>query len=270
MEHTDMMRLVPLYSGSSGNASVLEAGQVRVLIDAGKGLKLLREALALVDIPPESIDAVLITHEHADHIAALGAWVRKYATPVYANAATWEAMEPKLGRVPEGCIRIFESERDFYLKGMNVLPFRTPHDAAESVGYRFSYAGRTVTFMTDIGHMTERLLSAAEGSDLLLLEANHDEEMLLAGDYRYDLKRRILSDRGHLSNENAGKTIAKLYPRGVRNVILAHLSENNNYEQLALTTVESVLRMEQIPEGAVQLTVAHRNRPTGIFEIAAK
>lgn len=261
------MRFIPLFSGSSGNALLLEAGSVRVLIDAGLPAKSIEQALGQAGIPPETLSALLITHEHTDHIRGVGAMARRYRLPVYANAATWEAMEDKLGKLPPSVLRVFETGRNFYLKELNILPFATPHDAAESVGYAFTYKGCRMCSVTDVGHVDHSLLDILAGSRLLFLESNHDEDMLKAGPYPYQLKRRILSERGHLSNNSAGKALCKLYARGVRNVILGHLSRENNYEELALATVKSALLMEDVPEAEMHIAVAHRDRPTGIFTI---
>jgi len=263
----ESMRFIPLFSGSSGNALLVEAGTARVLIDAGLPAKTVEQALLCAGIPPQTLTALLITHEHSDHIKGVGPLARKYDLPVYANAPTWEAMEGKLGKLDPANMRTFVSGQDFFHNGVNILPFKTPHDSAESVGFAFTYKGLRICSATDIGHVDHALLDILEGSRLLFLESNHDVDMLKVGPYPYLLKRRILSDNGHLSNENAGKAIAKLYRRGVKNVILGHLSRENNYEELALTTVKSVLQMEDIPEDAMHITVAHRDRPTGIFTI---
>jgi phosphoribosyl 1,2-cyclic phosphodiesterase len=259
------MKFSPLFSGSSGNCSFLEAGSVRILIDAGLPGRAITDALSKLDVTPDTLSAILVTHEHSDHINGVGVLARKYKLPVYANERTWIAMRDKIGNVPQGQIRIFETDRDFYLRELNVLPFSTPHDSAESVGFCFMHKYSKISTMTDIGHVSGRMLDIVEHSDLLLLESNHDVEMLLAGSYPYHLKQRILSDKGHLSNENAGKSLAKLYLRGLRNVILGHLSHENNLEPLALETVKMVLRQEDIPDTAVNIGLAHRDRPSGIY-----
>lgn len=261
------MYIAPLFSGSSGNSLLVEAGGTRLLIDAGKPAKTIEEALSGFGLSPSDVSAILITHEHTDHIAGAGVLGRKYRIPIYANAATWQAMENAVGSLPPGCRREFETGRDFYIGEVNILPFSTPHDAAESVGYCFYAKGRKLTVMTDIGHMTENLYTAAAGSDLLLIEANHDPELVSSSRYPYPLKRRILSDRGHLSNENCGRALCRLYKSGVRGAILGHLSRENNFEQLALETVRAELDREQIPRGDFRLWVAHRDGVTGRFAV---
>lgn len=261
------MMFCPLYSGSSGNSTLLEGGGARVLIDAGLPGKMIERALSEAGVEPHTIDAIVITHEHSDHIRGVGVLSRRYGLPIYANEGTWRAMNGQLGAIKPANIRIFETGRDFYIKALNILAFATPHDAAEPVGYSFSAAGRKVSVMTDIGHINNNLLCAVEGADLLLIEANHDVPMLQAGSYPYTLKRRILSDKGHLSNENAGKALAKLYLRGVRNAILGHLSRENNCEQLCMETVRAALRLEDIPDEEFRLAMAYRDRPAGMFRV---
>ncbi|MDO5111245.1 MAG: MBL fold metallo-hydrolase [Clostridia bacterium] len=259
------MRLIPLFSGSSGNCILIEADGVRLLVDAGLPGRTIEGALSAAGVLPETLTGILVTHEHTDHTRGVGVLSRKLNLPVYANAGTWAGMQADVGPIALCNMRMFETGRSFFVDKLLVQPFATPHDAREPVGYCFSAEGRCASVMTDVGYIHEGLLDAVEGSDLLLIESNHDEEMLKVGPYPYPLKRRILSDQGHLSNENCGKTLCKLYKRGVRCAILGHLSKENNYEQLAMETVRSELRMEDIPDEEFKLTVAHRDRITGVF-----
>ncbi len=261
------MRLIPLFSGSSGNCILLESGGVRVLIDAGLPGRTIENALLSVDVEPTTLGAILVTHEHSDHVRGIGVLSRRYDLPVYANAGTWEGMEAEIGRIASKNIRIFETGTEFYVKELLVRPFSIPHDANDPVAYCFHGDGRCAGVMTDIGYVREDMLDAVQDSELLLIEANHDEEMLKVGPYPYPLKRRILSDKGHLSNENCGRALGKLYLRGLCCAILGHLSKENNYEQLALETVRAELREQDIPDAAFHLTVAHRDRVTGVFEL---
>ena len=161
-------------------------------------------------------------------------------------------------------MRVFETERDFYLGRVNVLPFKTPHDANESVGFVFRCGAGKLSILTDAGHITDHMLDAVAGSDLILIESNHDVDMLKAGPYPFPLKRRILGDNGHLSNDACG---AALYGRGVRRAVLGHLSRENNFESLALETVRAALRASDIPDEAFALSIAHRDRIGEMFEI---
>lgn len=261
------MLFCPLFSGSSGNASFLEADGARLLIDAGLTGKAIEDALCKIHIAPESLSAILITHEHNDHVSAAGVLSRRYDIPIYANAGTWAGMLPLVGETKPSNMRVFETDRDFYIKDVNVMPFKTPHDANESVGYVFIHGGVKLSVMTDIGHVDEPLLAAVDGADLLLIEANHDVDLLKAGTYPYHLKQRILSHTGHLSNEKAGQSLARLYARGLRRAILGHLSRENNFEELALETVRCMLRSEDIPDEAFDVSIAHRDRIGGIYRI---
>lgn len=258
------MRFCPLFSGSSGNALFVEGEKERLLIDAGLPGRTVEQALRLIGVAPETLSAILVTHEHSDHVKGVGVLARKYGLPVYANAPCWQAMLPLTGEISPRSMRVFETGRDFYLGSLNIFPFPTPHDCAEPVGYGITEQGKRLTVMTDIGHMSEGMLDMAAHSDLLLLESNHDVDMLKAGPYPYPLKQRILSSHGHLSNEAAGRALARLYGRGVRNAILGHLSAENNDPRLARLTAEQALH----EEGAeMRLAVARRDGPTGIFTL---
>ena len=259
------MLFCPMYSGSSGNVSYLEAGGARVLVDAGLTGCCILKGLERIGVAPKDLDAILITHEHADHIKGAGVLARKLGVPIYANAGTWAAMEPLIGGVHLSQVRVFETGRDFYIRSLNVIPFSIHHDAQEPVGFSFQANGKKVSTMTDTGHVDQRLLRALSGSDLVLIEANHDVDMLRAGRYPYPLKRRILSNQGHLSNEASAEALIKLYAQGVRNAILGHLSHENNTEEICLSTVRARLRQECIPDGDFCLAVAHRDRIEGMF-----
>ena len=192
------LRFCPLFSGSSGNALYLGCGSTHLLIDAGmSGAKITTE-LERIGLSPDQLTAILITHEHADHIAGAGILSRRHDLPVFANEATWNAMRPKLGSIVEKNVRVFETGADFHIGEMDIVPFATPHDAAEPVGYSF-YAGQSkLSIATDLGTIKESWLKHAAHSDLVLLESNHDVDMLKAGRYPYELKRRIQGSKGHL------------------------------------------------------------------------
>ena len=198
-------------------------------------------ALCQIGASPESIDALVITHEHSDHIRGVGIFARRYKTPIYANARTWEAMQPDVGEIPAGCIRIFETGRDFYIKDMNVLPFKTPHDAAESVGYCFQCREGKVGLMTDIGHITQGIVNNLKGSSFLLLESNYDKDMLLNGRYPQFLKERIAAPNGHLSNAECKNLLEKVISPALKCVMIGHISEENNRHALAIDCAKKAL-----------------------------
>lgn len=252
------LKFCSLFSGSSGNALYARGGNTHILIDAGmSGTKIVKE-LEQIGVSPADLSAILITHEHADHIAGVGVLSRRFNLPIYANEATWEAMRPKLGTIYAANERVFESGTDFYIDDMNVLPFRTPHDAAESVGYSLTAGQCKLTIATDLGAVKESWLRHAERSDILLLESNHDVDMLKSGRYPYELKRRILGKHGHLSNDDAGKAAVELVRRGVRTLILGHLSGENNFPELAYRSVACALEEAGVRPEEVRLSVASR------------
>ncbi len=260
------MRFCPLCSGSSGNATYIEAGNARILIDAGLSCKRITELMAKIGASPKDLTAILVTHEHSDHVRGVNILSKKYDLPVYANAETWSMLRTVLKDVAPKNVCVFESDRDFFLSGVRVLPFTVPHDAVHCVGYTFSQGGHKVGICTDLGHADARILSILSGCELLLFEANHDVDMLMAGSYPYLLKKRILSGIGHMNNDDCGAAIVKLYGTGVRNVILGHLSRENNYPELAMVTVRAALESAGIAD-RVQLCIAAREEPTGVFEL---
>lgn len=257
----------PLFSGSTGNASVLTAGRTNILIDGGLPGKALTDALNAVGVDPASLSGIVVTHEHVDHVKGVGIMSRKYDIPVYANEKTWRAMAPMIGGVAMKNIRTFITGQNFYIGDVDLTPFPLSHDAAEPVGYAFFNKGKRIVYMTDTGRVTEALREKAAGADLLFLESNHDVDLLRSGPYPERLKRRILSDHGHLSNDAAGELLMKLYPTGVRRAILAHLSRENNTEDIALGSARAYLNASGVPEKDFFLAVAHYDRVTGIFEI---
>lgn len=261
------MRFCPVFSGSSGNMLFVEGGGARVLIDCGFAGSAAAKAMDSIGAPLSSIDALLVTHDHSDHTKGVGVLCRKHHIPVYANEGTFRAMSAAVGKLPGELVRVFESGRDFFIRELNVLSIPIPHDAAEPVGFALSAGGKRVTVLTDIGHFNERLLSCAAGSSLVMLEANHDVDMLSVGAYPYPLKRRILGEYGHLSNDSCAAALIKLYSTGVRRAVLGHLSEHNNYEQLALETVRQALRAADIPDEDFELSIAHRGRVGEMYEV---
>ncbi|MBR0425359.1 MAG: MBL fold metallo-hydrolase [Clostridia bacterium] len=261
------MRFCPLCSGSSGNSTYLEAGNVRLLVDAGLSCKRITELLRSVGGDPASLTAILITHDHSDHIKGVNILSKKYDLPVYANTEVWSRMQNVLPDVAPKNVCVFENDRPFFIGEVGVLPFRVHHDAAGTVGYVFTHRDHRAAICTDTGHIDKRMLDALSGSDLVLLEANHDVDMLMAGGYPYPLKRRILSGTGHLCNEDCASALVELYHRGVKSAILGHLSAENNAPDIALITVHAALDAAGIGD-RMQIALALRDRPTGIFELA--
>ena len=235
------LKFCSLFSGSSGNALYARGGNTHLLIDAGmSGTKIAKE-LQKIGVAPGELSGILITHEHMDHIAGVGVLSRRFNLPVYANEATWEAMRPKLGAISPANERVFESGADFYIDDMDIFPFRTPHDAAEPVGFSITAGQCKLTIATDLGAVKDSWLSHAEKSDILLLESNHDVDWVRSGPYPYYLKQRILGLQGHLCNEDAAQFAVTLAENGACDIVLAHLSRDNNTPAMALNAAAAAL-----------------------------
>ena len=266
------MYFCPLYSGSSGNALFCQYGNTRLLIDAGKSGKTIEDALASIGADIRTISGVLITHEHSDHISGAGVLARKYHLPLYATRETWWAMKDKIGKIPQDCMREIEAGKDFWLGDIGVVPFSIPHDAADPVGFRLYGGNLSVSTATDLGVFSENVYANVAGSTLVLLESNHDPDMLRTNPrYSAALKARILGDHGHLSNEACSAALLRLIGAGTTNVILGHLSGENNTPTLARKVSGKVLAREGIREGAdVRLQVALRDEPGSVYILSEK
>ena len=261
------MYFCPLYSGSSGNALFCQYGNTRLLIDAGKPGKAINEALAAIGVKPETISGILITHEHTDHIAGAGVMARKYHLPLYATPGTWRGIGDKIGTVSPDLKRDIAPGREFFLGDIGVAPFSIPHDAAQPVGFRLWGGSLSISTATDLGVFTQTVYEQISGSSLVLLESNHDPEMLRSNPhYAPSLKQRILGDRGHLSNDACAQALLSLIAGGTGSVILGHLSGENNTPSLALRVSETALSREGIEPGKdVRLEVALRDQVGDVY-----
>ena len=265
------LRFAPLFSGSSGNAIYVGTDKTNLLIDAGVSGARVIAALKEIGVNPLDLDGILVTHEHDDHVKGVGILARKLHCPIYATEGTWAGMESKIGKLSVNHQSVIETERSFYIGDIEILPFATPHDALESCGYSFSVGSARFSLATDIGCIRDGWMKAIAGSDSVLLEANYDPDMLTAGPYPFSLKKRILGKKGHLSNDDAGIAAAQLVQAGARQIILGHLSKENNFPELAQKTVELILRQNGIdPENDIDLRVALRDEVTGLFALNAE
>jgi len=252
-----------LASGSSGNAIFLDFGGPKILVDAGIGIRQLRTALAQAGAALKDLDAVLITHEHHDHIRGLAALAVQCRVPVYARPAVWRAMAGQ-ELVPSECRRDLPDR--LVLESVAVDVFPISHDAVDPVGFSFSCRGTKCTVATDLGAVTSCVRDALRASEIIILEANHDIEMLVGGPYPWFLKRRILGDKGHLSNRAAAETLAALPRDRRRHVFLAHLSRKNNCPQIASRTVSSVLERQGVNIGhEINLYITHHDALTSLI-----
>ncbi|MDR0286111.1 MAG: MBL fold metallo-hydrolase, partial [Clostridiales bacterium] len=246
------------------NCIFLGTEKARILVDAGMSGNSIAKSLCDIGERPDSINAIFITHEHSDHIKGAGILSRKYNIPIYANEITWMAMDAEIGPVsPEN--RKLLSYTGLEINDIVINSFSISHDAVSPVGYVFTSKNRKVSVATDTGMVTEQLRHNLAGSDLVLIEANHDTEMLKAGKYPWRLKQRILGEKGHLSNEAAGELAVELAQGGTRRFFLGHLSHENNFPELAFETVKGQLAEKQIIAGKdIYLRVAPRDRNSGM------
>lgn len=236
-----MVRFCPVVSGSSGNSVYIGTEHTNVLIDAGLSGKSIEKCLKQLDVEVETLDGIFITHEHSDHVKGVGVLSRRYDLPVFATEGTWEALETSIGVIAKKNKNIIYSGERFRLNDIIIKPFDIPHDAVEPVGYSVFADDIKMTVATDMGHITDEIKNGIADSHVILLEANHDVNMVRNGAYPYPLKKRILSDLGHLSNENAGQLLAQITTEKLKHVFLGHLSLENNSPALAYKTVSDVL-----------------------------
>lgn len=253
-----------LYSGSSGNSILVGSEKTKILIDAGLSGKKIIDGLQEVGQNPNEIDGIFITHEHSDHIKGAGILSRKFNIPIYANELTWKAMEKSLGKIKEENIKIMPKRSTMSLNDLDITSFNTPHDSVASIGYTIKHKGKSTSIATDIGTFTEEILRNIRESEVILLESNHDVQMVKFGPYPYELKRRVLSEVGHLSNEDCGKAIVDIMKHDKhRKIILGHLSNTNNVPELAEQAVVNVLNAHKINIGKdLELKLADRHKPS--------
>ncbi len=263
------MIFCPLYSGSSGNAAFVSCGEDSLLVDAGLSGKAVEGALASIGADPASLRAILVTHEHSDHVKGIGVLSRRYHLPVYCSEGTWEAMPKGIGAIEKGLKRSFVPGEAFYIGALSITPFSIPHDAGQPVGFRIWGDGRSVSVATDMGYVRRDVLQAIGGSDLVLLESNHDPGQLMDNPhYTAALKRRIRSRQGHLSNEECAEAVLKLYDSGCRHIVLGHLSGENNTPELAFdTAVRFAAERGIVPGKDLEIDLAWRDRVGKVYEI---
>lgn len=262
-----MLKFCSLYSGSSGNCLLVQSENTNILIDAGVSCKKIEEGLNTIDVDPSSINAILVTHEHIDHVQSLGTLSKKFNLPVFANAETFDAMPNQVAKINSNNIKKFKISEKFCIGNIEVSPFNIPHDAANPCGFNLFNNGKKISIATDIGHMTNSILKNLENSNLILLEANYDAEVLKYTKYPFSLKTRIAGPTGHLSNEMAGKTINYLYKNGLETAILGHLSKESNFPELAYKTVINELLSDGSDTSKINISVANRNVPSKLINI---
>jgi phosphoribosyl 1,2-cyclic phosphodiesterase len=236
-----LARIYPLFSSSKGNCIYFGDGENGILIDCGVSCKRICAALAENGLSPSAVRAVFITHTHSDHIKGLSVFLKKYPVPLYAQQTNLDILFEK-GKLPEGTLCFPVEKSETAVRGFTVTAFPTPHDAPASCGYRVKYPdGKTAALCTDLGKITPEVWENITGTDLVMLESNYDSQMLKNGSYPAELKRRIASDFGHLSNSECGRRLAMLAENGTIHFVLGHLSEENNTPQAAYDSAVSSL-----------------------------
>lgn len=262
-----MFNFCSLYSGSSGNCLFVETENTKLLIDAGVSLKKIEEGLDKVNVEPSSLNGILVTHEHSDHIKSLGSLSKKFDIPVFANQKTFDAMPKQVEKISDKNMHKFNVNEKFCINDIEINPFSIYHDAADPCGFNFFSQNKKISIATDIGHMDKAILEKLENSVFLLLEANYDPEVLKYTKYPFVLKQRIAGPNGHLPNEMAGKVINYLSNSGLKTAMLGHLSKESNFPALAYQTVIDELISNNTDISKFNLSVASRDQVGDIINI---
>ncbi len=262
------MKFCSLFSGSSGNSLFVSANQTRLLIDSGmSGIKI-QKALEKIDEEAQSLKGILITHEHRDHICGVGVLSRRFDLPIYANEKTWQSMRPEIGKIANHNVRTFNFNEKLIIEDLEIRAFKTSHDAAESCGFSINDGKKRIGIATDTGLVTPEMIEALAFCQLAVIESNHDTSMLDAGSYPFYLKQRIKSEFGHLSNEVAGNLVKTLIDKGTEKIVLAHLSQENNFPLLAYETSARILSQSGVDlKRDIHLSVAKRSDVGEIIEL---
>ena len=265
------MRFCNIASGSSGNCTYIGDEETHLIVDAGISGKRIEAGLNDLELTTNDVTGVLITHEHTDHIGGLPILAKKFGIPIYATEGTIDAisMMPKYAGIPDSLFNVVKADQEFSIGGFEILPVAISHDAAEPVADRFENNGRRASIATDLGVYDEHIVECMKDSDILMLEANHDVHMLEVGPYPYPLKRRILGEKGHLSNDLCGRLLTELISDRLQQVILGHLSKDNNMEELAYETVRLEVTMsdDNYRWGDFPVCIARRNERTECFAV---
>ncbi len=257
------MRLCSIASGSSGNCIYVGSEETHLLVDAGISCKRIEAGLKKAELTGKDISGLFITHEHSDHIQGLGVLARKYGIPMYATKGTIDGIlngAKSLGEIDTELFHEAPVDEDIQIGDITIRPFRISHDAKEPCGYRFECEGSKAAVATDMGTFNPYIVENLQGLNAILLEANHDVRMLQAGPYTYALKQRILSDRGHLSNDNTGLLLNQILHRDLKYILLGHLSKENNMPELAFETVKLEINAADTPYRAEELDLRVASR----------
>lgn len=257
-----------LASGSTGNAVFVETEEHSFLVDAGLSGKQMEALFAKIDRDMGKLSGLLVTHEHSDHIKGVGIVARKYNLPIYANEKTWAAMDGLIGKIPLEQRFTFETETVKSFGALDIESFGVSHDAAEPMFYIFHHGGKKLVLITDTGYVSDRMKGIISNADAFVFESNHDVQMLRMGRYPWNIKRRILSDVGHVSNEDAAIAMSEVIGDQTKRIYLAHLSQDNNMKDLAKMSVTQTLQSRGVIVGEqVELYDTDPKNPTALTAV---
>ena len=264
-----MLKLYPLYSGSSGNMYLIKSPSSTIIVDIGVSFKSLVDSLDELNMKLSDVSALFITHEHSDHVKGLISFINKTNIPIYITKGTWEYIYKKeLGKIKKTPnINIVKPDSKINIYDITVTPFQVSHDAMEPVGYNISCSDTSLSIATDLGYVSNDVFNYLKNSSFNVIESNYDRNLLMYGTYPYPLKCRIQSDLGHLSNEDSANTILSLANEGKRNFLLGHLSNNNNEPEQAIYTVNSCLKENGYNLDEFNICVASRDKSFEVYEI---
>lgn len=250
-----------------GNCLFIESENTKLLVDAGVSLKKIEAGLESLNVSPSSLDGIIVTHEHSDHIQSLGNLSKKFNLPVFANQETFDNMPKQTDKIAAENINKFKNKEKFSINDIDIIPFDIPHDAANPCGFNISCNNDKISIATDIGHITNEILKQLEGSKFILLESNYDSEVLKYSKYPFLLKQRIAGPNGHLSNELASKVINYLMKDNLQIAMLGHLSKESNFPELAYQTVVNEIMHSGNDVSKIELSVASRNQISKLIHI---
>lgn len=256
-----------LASGSTGNALYIETERTKLLVDAGLTGKAMQQRIEAIGRTFDGIDALLVTHEHSDHIKGVGILARKYNVPIYANAKTWAAMESLIGKIDPALKFQIEVGDVKQFGDIEIETFNVSHDAADPMFYQFAHDGKRLAHITDTGYVSDRMKGVIRGADDFIFESNHDVSMLQMGRYPWSVKRRILGDYGHVSNEDAAIAMSEVIGDCTKRIYLAHLSKDNNMKELAQMSVSQTLGMRDVDLGRIKLCDTDPTIPTSLVSL---
>lgn len=255
-----MLKFQSFQSGSNGNAYFIQSDQVKILIDLGISCKRAEECLRNIEIDPQSIDGIFVTHEHSDHICGIPNFVKKYGIKVFGTAGTLSAI-----KIPEERKAYLNGNESFEFGNLKILPFKKSHDAKNPVSYQISDDVYRIAVCTDLGTFDEDIISVLKDLDLLLIESNHDLRMLQTGNYPYFLKRRVMGLEGHLSNDQCAELVNHIKSERLKYLLLGHLSQNHNYPELAYQSIWADCFVKD--PSAPEILVAPRTEPTKLITL---